>query len=74
MRSEKKDEERTSGVCPRCGESMPREPGRCALSRTDDETLVCSPCGEAEGLEWYAASHKAGHSVKLSRDGWKTKN
>ncbi len=71
MPTKNDDARTTNGLCPRCGGALPREPGRCALSRTDDETLVCSQCGEQEGVAWYAASEKVGHSVPLSKAGWK---
>jgi transposase len=33
--------------CPRCGEKMDKYP---ALSRRDNETGICSPCGSEEAL------------------------
>ena len=45
--------------CPRCGHYIPSDenPGAYpgALSRTDNKTEVCSPCGQAEALEQYLA-------------------
>lgn len=42
-------------LCPRCGHQIPNDvmPGAYpgALSRTDNETYVCSACGTHEGLE-----------------------
>lgn len=35
-------------VCPRCGKSYAAPP---ALSRTDNETLICPDCGTREALE-----------------------
>lgn len=35
-------------VCPRCGRSYYEPP---ALSRTDNETLICSDCGTREALD-----------------------
>ena len=35
-------------VCPRCGQSYSAPP---ALSRTDNETLICPDCGTREALE-----------------------
>ena len=35
-------------TCPRCNSEMPERP---ALSRTDNETLVCSECGILEAIE-----------------------
>lgn len=34
--------------CPRCGKSYAAPP---ALSRTDNETLICPDCGTREALE-----------------------
>lgn len=42
-------------ICPRCGGYIPNNerPGEYpgALSRTDNETYVCSWCGELEAME-----------------------
>ena len=35
-------------ICPRCGKSYG---GRPALSRRDNETLICPDCGTREALE-----------------------
>lgn len=35
-------------ICPRCGKSYS---GRPALSRTENETLICPDCGTREALE-----------------------
>lgn len=46
-------------LCPRCGiNALPTGyPG--ALSRTDNKTEICSPCGTQEGLEdWMDGGHK----------------
>lgn len=44
----------TAPVCPRCGGFIPRnsKPGAYigALSRADNSTEICSPCGEEEAL------------------------
>lgn len=44
-------------LCPRCGGYIPnsKEPGRYpgAMSRTDNETEVCSNCGTSEAMEQY---------------------
>jgi predicted RNA-binding Zn-ribbon protein involved in translation (DUF1610 family) len=39
--------------CPRCGENTLRtdRPVMNALSRKDNKTYVCSPCGTSEALE-----------------------
>lgn len=36
------------GVCPKCGREYT---GRPALSRLDNETLICPDCGTREALE-----------------------
>jgi hypothetical protein len=43
-------------ICPRCNDNwIPnnRDPGKYpgALSRADNKTEICSPCGEAEALQ-----------------------
>lgn len=50
-------------TCPRCFGGIPNDlqrgqyPG--ALSRTDNETEICSDCGTSEGLEdWYGEGCK----------------
>ena len=43
----KQNEESRFGVCPRCGQSYT---GRPALSRVDNETLICPDCGTREAL------------------------
>lgn len=47
-------------ICPRCGQNTLRvdRPFMNALSRTDDRTYVCSPCGTSEGLEAMAAGKR----------------
>ncbi len=35
-------------ICPRCGKSYSEPP---ALSRADNETLICPDCGTREALE-----------------------
>ena len=42
------NEEIRFGVCPRCGQSYTGHP---ALSRVDNETLICPDCGIRESLE-----------------------
>ena len=44
----KQNEEIRFGVCPRCGQSYTGHP---ALSRVDNETLICPDCGIRESLE-----------------------
>lgn len=54
-----------AGPCPRCGGGVPNDaaqgeyPG--ALSRFDNETMICSGCGTAEAFA-------AGHMIPLSID------
>ena len=43
-----KNETNTERTCPRCGCTYH---GRPALSRTDNETLICPDCGIREALE-----------------------
>ena len=43
----KQNEEIRMGVCPRCGQTYT---GRPALSRADNETLICPDCGPREAL------------------------
>ena len=43
-----KDNIRQIRVCPLCGKSYGEAP---ALSRTDNETLICSDCGTRQALE-----------------------
>ena len=43
-----KDNVRQIRVCPLCGRSYGEAP---ALSRTDNETLICSDCGTRQALE-----------------------
>lgn len=56
------------GVCPRCGENTLRldRPALNSLSRTDNETYVCSGCGTSEALEDLARGLS-----RQSKDSWK---
>ena len=47
-RSKKKDNVRQIRVCPLCGKTYGEAP---ALSRTDNETLICPDCGTRQALE-----------------------
>jgi len=40
--------------CPRCGKEV--ESWSVALSRKDNETEICSDCGEKEAMENYEAT------------------
>lgn len=59
-------------VCPRCGKTYY---GRPALSRADNETLICPDCGTREALESIGVSteeqdsiletlHRAAHNLR----------
>ena len=43
-----KESIRESRVCPLCGQSYTEPP---ALSRTDNETLICPDCGTRQALQ-----------------------
>ena len=43
-----KEEIRQVRVCPLCGQTYAEAP---ALSRTDNETLICPDCGTRQALE-----------------------
>ena len=43
-----KDNIRELRICPLCGKPYTEPP---ALSRTDNETLICSDCGTREALD-----------------------
>ena len=43
-----KDNVRQTRVCPLCGKTYGEAP---ALSRTDNETLICPDCGTRQALE-----------------------
>ena len=43
-----KENERTPRVCPLCGAAYTEPP---ALSRTDNETLICPDCGTRQALQ-----------------------
>ena len=43
-----KDNVRETRVCPLCGQTYGEAP---ALSRTDNETLICPDCGTRQALE-----------------------
>jgi predicted RNA-binding Zn-ribbon protein involved in translation (DUF1610 family) len=47
-------------TCPRCGEQTLHadKPLLNAISRTDNETYICSRCGEAEAAEDFAPGKK----------------
>ena len=47
-------------VCPRCGKSYY---GRPALSRADNETLICPDCGTREALESIGVSAEEQDSI-----------
>tara|TARA_R100000808_G_C2150259_1_gene158956 strand:+ start:2881 stop:3291 length:411 start_codon:yes stop_codon:yes gene_type:complete len=41
-------------ICPRCWENELSDKGLNALSRRDNKTEICSPCGTAEAFEDYS--------------------
>lgn len=43
-----KESKRTPAVCPRCGATYRARP---AISRLDNETLICPDCGTREALD-----------------------
>lgn len=47
-------------VCPRCGKTYY---GRPALSRADNETLICPDCGTREALESIGVSAEEQDSI-----------
>lgn len=55
-------------ICPRCHGAVPNNdsPGAYigALSRTDNNTEICSPCGELEALEDYV------HGSPMPQQDW----
>ena len=50
-----KEETITIRTCPRCGKTYIGHP---ALSRADNETLICPDCGTREALESIGVSHE----------------
>ena len=42
-----KKDEKTRRICPACGQEYTEAP---ALSRTDNETLICPDCGTRQAL------------------------
>ena len=55
--------------CPKCGSWYTEPP---ALSRTDNETLICPECGMREALEdaWFPGL-QIGEAVAMMREGEK---
>lgn len=57
------------GQCPRCGGIKdeyrvgPGYPRPGALSRADNETVICTPCGLDEGSRWFSGT-------MIPRDEW----
>ena len=47
-----------NNICPRCRENELSDEGFNALSRRDNKTEICSPCGTAEALEDFASEEK----------------
>jgi len=48
----------TPMICPRCKENELSDSKMNALSRRDNKTEICSPCGTAEALEDYSREEK----------------
>jgi hypothetical protein len=46
--------------CPRCGVNELKEEGGNALSREDNETIICDTCGVAEAMREYIRSVRNG--------------
>ena len=71
MAHEHEDPDARYTTCPRCGEETLRtdRPAMNALSRTDNETYVCSGCGTSEALEDF----QRGMS-RHSKESWKAPN
>ena len=47
--------------CPKCGRQVSEYP---ALSRRDNETYICSRCGEIEAFEDYANAYKDNEGIQ----------
>ena len=47
-----------NNICPRCKENKLSDEGFNALSRRDNKTEICSPCGTAEAFEDYSREEK----------------
>lgn len=54
-------------VCPRCGKTYSEHP---ALSRVDNETLICPDCGVREALESLGVSVEEQDSILNSIHGF----
>lgn len=58
-------------LCPRCGHYIPNDenPGAYsgAISRVDNRTQVCSPCGTREALFQFFEGHLPDLEVDLSQ-------
>lgn len=50
-----KSDTSTERICPKCGQPYTAHP---ALSRMDNETLICPDCGTREALESIGISHE----------------
>jgi len=57
------DEESVRQSCPRC---LGQIEGYPAVSRTDDATEICSPCGQTEAMESFM------YEVVKTQDMWPT--
>lgn len=59
-----KDNARQIRVCPLCGRSYGEAP---ALSRTDNETLICPDCGTRQALESISHNEHTGGTELLAK-------
>ena len=50
-----KNDTTTERICSKCGQAYTAHP---ALSRIDNETLICPDCGTREALESIGISHE----------------
>ncbi len=63
------DETTKTETCPRCGGPLRRFPeDRGALSRSDNETIVCGPCGNDEATIWHGGEGTIGVLPSWARE------
>ena len=66
-----KEETIKSRICPKCGQTYHSAP---ALSRTDNQTLICPDCGTREALESLGVSVKEQDDIIASIHNCKRNN